>query len=105
MLHENVVIVRFHVLQLPIREALVDGTHIVCGRANIKDDFNKLCMIICPKYVRSMRHIVPILLPPGDAQVLRIDPASEAIIHAEKSLQQVIAQILLTMHNIKDVAD
>lgn len=99
MLHENVVIVCFHVLQFHIREVLVNATHVVCRCTNIWINCDKLCAFICPQYIKGIWHIILIMLSLWrlqpylftDAQVPGIRPTFGTIIHAQKSPQHVFA--------------
>ena len=108
LLHEDMVVVRLHVLQFPVHQSLVNWPDVICRGADIWHDVHKLLPLVRLQYVRRMWHIVfissaswrlqPNLLP--HSQVLHVLTTSRTVVHTKKRLQYILAQVLLTVHDV-----
>ena len=107
------IVVGLHVLQFPVLQSLVDRPDVICRSTDVCQYMHKLLSLVRLQYVRRMWHVVfigpaswrlqPNLLP--HFQVLHNLTASWTFVHTKQRLQYILAQILLTMHDVYDMSD
>lgn len=61
LLHENVVVMCLHVLQLAIHKAFMNGAHIICWSSYIRKYVHELASLLSCHDVWRMRHVIIIL--------------------------------------------